>query len=77
MPFTERRAILACGGDGELNLVRIDTDSISVMPYCIPTNNVTQSLVYCKWFGYMPNNVCIYTLSYSKIKPYASIISCA
>ena len=53
MPFTERRVTLVCGGDGELNLVRIDTDSISVMPYCIPNNNVTQLLVDYKWFSYI------------------------
>ena len=62
MLFTERRVTLICGGDGELNLVRIDTDSISVMPYCIPTYNVTQLLVDCKWFSYIYNSVTNYTL---------------
>lgn len=62
MLFTERRVTLMCGGDGEPNLVRIDTDSISVMPYCIPNNNVTQFLMDCKCFSYIYNSVRNYTL---------------
>ena len=62
MLFTERRVTLICGGDGELNLVRIDIGFTNVMPYCIPTDNVTQLLVYYKWFSYIYNSVTNYTL---------------